>query len=158
MPDYKMVSVHGGNGAAHGSEDVISQAVLDRAAADRHWIVIPCGNSTVRVGFDIRIWGAEPPSGDEAGFDREYRFTVGFPEGELVVDQGTMGTAGQIDLPQAGTYHVRLRSWNQDLVMREAEAIEDQADDEDWDIYYQREMLERLDGKEHYALDLWPAG
>ncbi|WP_152520833.1 hypothetical protein [Nocardiopsis halophila] len=159
MPDYQMVSVHDGGGPDRGTHGAISRSTTDGAGGDEHWIVIACGNSTVGVGFDIRIRSTEPPfeeRGEDAGFDREHRFTVRFFEAELVVDQGTMGSAAQIPLPCQGSYGVRVRSWNQDTVMREGEAIDMQASEEDWDLDFQREMHERLDGKEHYALDLWP--
>ncbi|MFW5421033.1 hypothetical protein J0910_30925 [Nocardiopsis sp. CNT-189] len=156
-PDYRMVSVHGGSGHIHGDHEVITRSTTDGVAADAHWIVFQCGNTTVKVGFDITVWQTGPPPADGENFDQEHLFTVRFPEGELVVDQGTRGVAAMISLPHKGTWLVRVRSRNHRAVMREAARIEQQACDEDWDLDREGEVLARLDGKERYALDLWPA-
>ncbi|MFW5420950.1 hypothetical protein J0910_30485 [Nocardiopsis sp. CNT-189] len=152
-----MLSVHDGGGHVRGGRDVIARSTVEGVAADEHWIVFPCASETVKVGFDIQVWDGPPPPDAEQGFEHEYLFTVAFPEGQLTVLQGTEGPATQVELPSPGRWRVRVRSRNHHAVMREAARIEQQACDEDWDLDREGEVLARLDGKERYALDLWPA-
>ncbi|WP_157036436.1 hypothetical protein [Streptomonospora alba] len=155
-PDYSMISIHGGSGYLYGSNAVIRRSTREGAAADEHWIVARCANDTVKVRFDIAVWWQQPPGADTDEAEQEHMLAVGFPEQVLYIDQGTKGMAAEISLPRAGAYAVRLRGWNHHVVMHEAEDIEQRADAEDWDLDRMGEELDKLDGKERYAVDLWP--
>ncbi|KIH98064.1 hypothetical protein LP52_15275 [Streptomonospora alba] len=156
VPDHRMLSLHGGSGYRDGSSAVIKRSISAGAAADEHWMVLQCGNATVKVRIDVTVWSTQPSGEPGNGAEQEHSFTVAFPEGVLYVDQGTIGIAAEIPLPRAGSYHLRVQGWNHHAVMREAQDIELQAADEDWDLDRMGEELEKLDGKERYAVDLWP--
>ncbi|MFE9256087.1 hypothetical protein [Streptomyces sp. NPDC006879] len=148
-PDRRVVQVYDAD-AYLGGDDAWEAAKEQVVGGDGRHLYFLSIQPVIDATVTIRVWDAPPaPPTDAEGY---VPVTLESPTGMLVVNQLTMGPAGDTELPRPGVYEGH--AWwtgRQATADYYNQVLSQPEDDEDFDL---DEAWEDCPAEEHYTLDL----
>jgi hypothetical protein len=156
MPEYRTVILHDADADGWLPGPAAAQGVT----GDGYRIVLVTWQELAPVAVDVTVLAGEPEpqpaaSGDWVG---ECAMTLHCATGVLVLQGGVRpGLPDSINLPRAGTFHVRARWRGGAQARHRTQETLHLATEQDWDLDRMHEAFQELAGIERYRFDLWPA-
>ncbi|MFD7978737.1 hypothetical protein [Streptomyces sp. NPDC059071] len=149
-PDRRIVEVYDAD-AYLGDEQAMATSRQQVVAGNGYHLYIHTLQPDIRVHITIRLWDTPPPPPAEA--EGHAPITLDSETGILVVNQLTLGPAGEMTLPEPGVYE-GTAWWTSRQAAADYYNLTLQEIEEDWSPERVTQAWADCPTPEHYILDL----